>query len=151
MGGEAQRLAGWVCDGPCRQGARLISSRIVSGRDGAVLDAEAALEQQRHRRVPDAFVVVVGRDAGDGAVLVADPGDDRGEHVGEFGADDQEPFGVGLGRCDLQQRDEFAGGWAGCSGSGCGGESSVSSSIRMPVWRSTSTAAQVQNARCSSR
>ena len=30
-------------------------------------------------------------------------------------------------------------------------DSSVSSSIRMPVWRRTSTAAQVQNAWCSSR
>ena len=29
--------------------------------------------------------------------------------------------------------------------------SSVSSSMRTPVWRSTSTAAQAQNARCSSR
>ena len=32
------------------------------------------------------------------------------EHVGELGADQQEPFGVGLGRGDLQQRDEFPGG-----------------------------------------
>jgi hypothetical protein len=31
------------------------------------------------------------------------------QHVGEFGADDQQPFGVGLGRGDLQQRDELAG------------------------------------------
>ena len=33
------------------------------GGDGAVLDAEPALEQQRHRRVPDPFVGVVGGDA----------------------------------------------------------------------------------------
>ena len=33
--------------------------------------------------------------------------DDRGQDVGEFGADDQQTFGVGLGRRDLQQRDEF--------------------------------------------
>ena len=32
------------------------------------------------------------------------------EHVGQFGADHQQPFGVGLGRRDLQQRDELAGG-----------------------------------------
>ena len=31
------------------------------------------------------------------------------EHIGEFGRDDQEPFGVGLGRGDLQQRDQLAG------------------------------------------
>ena len=31
------------------------------------------------------------------------------EDVGEFGADDQQPFGVGLGRRDLQQRDQLAG------------------------------------------
>ena len=39
----------------------------------------------------------------------ADPADDRAEHVGELGADDQEPFGVGLGGRDLQQRHELAG------------------------------------------
>ena len=37
-------------------------------------------------------------------------GGDRGEHVGELGADDQQTFGVGLGRGDLQQRDQLAGG-----------------------------------------
>ncbi|GGJ49371.1 hypothetical protein GCM10010121_070660 [Streptomyces brasiliensis] len=30
--------------------------------------------------------------------------DDRAEHVGELGADQQETFLVGLRRCDLQQR-----------------------------------------------
>ena len=74
-----------------------------------MLDAEPALEQQRHRRVPDPFVGVVGGDAAQRAVAVADPVDDRGEDVGEFGADDQQPFGVGLRRCDLQQRDGFTG------------------------------------------
>jgi hypothetical protein len=73
-----------------------------------VLDAEAALEQQRHWWVPDAFVSVVGGDAADRAVCASDAGDDRGEDVGEFGADHEQPFGVGLGRRDLQQRDEFA-------------------------------------------
>ena len=56
------------------------------------------------------LVVVVGHHEGDRAAAVADPGDDGRQHVGEFGADDQEPFGVGLGRGDLQQRDELAGG-----------------------------------------
>jgi len=46
-----------------------------------VLDAEPALEQQRHGRVPHPFVGVVGRDAAQGAVIVADPADDRGETI----------------------------------------------------------------------
>ena len=50
----------------------------------------------------------------------ADPEDDRGEDLAEFGADDQEPFLVGLGRGDLQQRDDLAGG-----GQGVGGEAAV--------------------------
>ena len=55
-------------------------------------------------------MVVVGGDQGDGPAAAADPADDGAEHVGELGADDQEPFGVGLGRGDLQERDELAGG-----------------------------------------
>jgi hypothetical protein len=43
-------------------------------------------------------VGVVGGGERDGPVGAADPGDDRGQGVGEFGADDEEPFGVGLGR-----------------------------------------------------
>jgi hypothetical protein len=54
-------------------------------------------------------VGVVGGDAAQRAVPAADPADDRGEDVGEFGADDQQPFGVGLRRCDLQQRNGFPG------------------------------------------
>ena len=43
--------------------------------------------------------------------VAADAGDDGAEHVGELGADDgQQPLGVGLGRGDLQQRDQLAGG-----------------------------------------
>ena len=52
---------------------------------------------------------------------------------------------VGLGRRDRQQRDQLA-----VAGSRywtrLWGESSVSSSRRMPVWRRTSMAAQAQNA-----
>ena len=40
----------------------LITLADGGGGDGAVLDAEPALEQQRHRRVPDPFVGVVGGD-----------------------------------------------------------------------------------------
>ena len=77
--------------------------------DHVVLGAGPALEQQRGRRHPGAFVPVPAADQRHGSAGVTDPADDGAEHVGEFGADDQEPFGVGLGRRDLQQRDQFAG------------------------------------------
>ncbi len=83
---------------------------MAAGAQWPVFQAPVPLEQQRHRRVPDLFVVVVGRDQGDAAGGFTDPGDDGGEHVGQFRGDDQEPFGVGLGRGDLQQRNQFAGG-----------------------------------------
>ena len=79
-------------------------------RDGPVLDADLALEQQRHRRVPDPFVDVVGDHQRHRAVVAADPADDRAEDVGQLGRDDQQPLGIGLGRGDLQQRDQLAGG-----------------------------------------
>lgn len=41
---------------------------------------------------------------------MADPADDGAEHVGQLGADDQEPLGVGLGWGDLQQWDQLPGG-----------------------------------------
>ena len=53
---------------------------------------------------------VVGGDQRDGAVGAAEPADDGAEDVGQFGADQQQPFGVGLGRGDLQQRHQLAGG-----------------------------------------
>jgi len=52
---------------------------------------------------------VVGGDAADGAVPLPDAGDDGGEDVGEFRADHEQPFGVGLRRRYLQQRHEHAG------------------------------------------
>lgn len=42
--------------------------------------------------------------------MVAGWVDDRCQDVGELGADDQQPLGVGLGRGDLQQRDDFGAG-----------------------------------------
>ncbi len=39
--------------------------------------------------------------------------DDGGQDVGQFGADDQQPFGVGLGRGDLHQRDQLGAGRRG--------------------------------------
>ena len=81
----------------------------AAGGDWPVLDADFALEQQGHRRVPDAFVDVVGHCQRDHAVGVADPADDRAEHLCQLRFDDQQPFGVGLRRGDVQQRDELAG------------------------------------------
>jgi hypothetical protein len=83
---EPQRHSGGVGDaGAGERPVEPFADR--GGGDGAVLDAEAALEQQRHRWVPDTLVRVVGGDAADGTVVAADAGDDRGEDVGEFGAD----------------------------------------------------------------
>ena len=102
-----------------------LTSRAVperAGGDGAVLDAEPALEQQRHGRVPHPFVGVVGRDAAQGTVVVADAADDRSEDIGEFGADHQQPFGVRFRRRDLQQRDGFTGAGKGVLDEGCDGK-----------------------------
>ena len=68
------------------------------------------LEQHGHGRGELAFVDVVGDDERDSAGAVPDAGDDGGEHVGEFGRDDQEPFDIALGRGDVQQRDQLPGG-----------------------------------------
>jgi hypothetical protein len=89
--------------------APLRRPRIPAVGIGRFSRAMTPLEQQRRRRVPDALVGVVGGDERDGAASAADPGDDRGQDVGQFRADDEEPFGVGLGRRDRQQRDQLAG------------------------------------------
>ena len=108
--GESQWPAAGVGHAGAVQG---VVDELADGRaaDRAGLAAEAALEQQRYRRVPYAFVVVVGHGQRHGAVLAADPADDGGEYVGELGPDDQEPFDVGLGRGNVQQRDQLAAGW----------------------------------------
>jgi hypothetical protein len=83
--------------------------RIPSMGMGSVRQADLALEQQRQRRVPDLLMVVVGDHEWEAAVGGADAADDRGQYVGEFRGDDQEPFLVGLGGGDLQQRNKFTG------------------------------------------
>jgi hypothetical protein len=71
-------------------------------RDRPVLRPDPALEQHGCRRQPQPFPGVVGGHQGDCSGLpVTDPVDDRGEDLGEFGTDDQEPFGVCLRRHDL--------------------------------------------------
>ena len=107
------KRSGWPVAGSVSPVAAMASSsmeRIAEALMGAVLAADAALEQQRQWWQPDAFVVVVGGDERDGAVGAADAADDGAENLGELGADHQEPFGVGLRWCDLQQRHDFAGG-----------------------------------------
>jgi hypothetical protein len=54
-------------------------------------------------------VGVVGGGEGDDRAGAADAGDDGGQGVGEFGADDEEALGVFLGRGDRQQGDQLAG------------------------------------------
>lgn len=68
----------------------------------------------------DAFGAVVAADQRQLGVVAADMGDDLGERHRELGADDQEPFLVGLGRGDLQHRDHLA-----CGGQPVGHERSV--------------------------
>jgi len=53
--------------------------------DRAVLGLETALEQDRGRRLPCAFVAVVGRDERYCAGGLADPADDGGQHICELG------------------------------------------------------------------
>ena len=106
--GVAHRLAGGIFDTDL--GERVVELGAQHGlADGAVVESASPLEQQRHGRVVDAFVLVVGHHQRDVEAIAADAGDDGREHIGEFGRDDQQPFGVGLGRDDLQERNEFPG------------------------------------------
>lgn len=71
--------------------------------------ADTALEQQRHRRVPDPLVDIVGGHQRDRTAASSQAADDDGKDVRQFRADQQEPFAVGLGWGDLQQGHDFAG------------------------------------------
>lgn len=75
----------------------------------------------------------------------ADAFEDLGEGADQLGSGDDQPFDVGLGRRDVEQRDGLMGGGNGVRLQGEMVSSSISS-MRMPVWRRTSTAAQTQNA-----
>jgi hypothetical protein len=94
-------------------------------------------------------VDVVGDDEGNGAAAVADAGDDGGEYVGELGRDRSRSTSVLDGAMCSSGISSPVEGSLYWTRLWC--ESSVSSSTRMPVDRSTSTAAQVQNAVLSSR
>ena len=53
-------------------------------------------------------MAVVGTDRGNHLVRPADAAHDRAEGIGEFEADEKQPFLVGLRRGDLQEGDGFA-------------------------------------------
>ena len=80
------------------------------GAEPAGFGAEAALEQQRCRRQPDALVPVVGGDAGHFPGAVADAADNGGKDISQVGADYQKSLCVSLGRGDLKKRHQLAGG-----------------------------------------
>ena len=96
---------------PVAASALMSSLRMRGGGERPVLAADRCVgtaaawagsrpAPARRRRPP----------AGSAPLGAAEPADDGAEDVGEFGADQQQPFGVGLGRGDLQQRHELAGG-----------------------------------------
>ena len=86
---------------------------VRGGGEGAAFSADAALKQQRHRRVPDLLPNVVGDHEWNGCARGCVDANDRLKDISQLGADQQEPFGVGLGRGDLQQRHESGGRAAG--------------------------------------
>ena len=55
------------------------------------------------------FGLVVSGQQRDVLVAVADSGGDLREDLGEFGADDEKTFPVGLGWGELQQQDDSTG------------------------------------------
>ena len=75
-----------------------------------ISERKSALEQDRSRWPPDAFVAVVDRNERDCPVGVTDSADHGRQHVRQLRGDDQEPLLVGLRRDDLQQRHDLAGG-----------------------------------------
>jgi hypothetical protein len=107
--GESVRASPPALVGPVAAGA---DERFLDRGRGerAVFGADVTLEQQRHRRVLDLLADVVGGNQRYRPVGGAQASDDGAEDVGEFRADQQEPFGVGLGRGDPQQRYDCAGG-----------------------------------------
>jgi len=77
-----------------------VSDETTSER--AMFGSGSPLEQQRRWRKPHPLVAVVGAHERDCSVRTADAADDRAEHVGEFRADYEQSFGIGLGWGDLQ-------------------------------------------------
>jgi hypothetical protein len=72
----------------------------VRHRDG--VQSPPSLKQEGQRRAVEPFGVVIPGDQRQPFVAIPDALDDSGENVGQFRADDQQPFLVGLGRGDPQ-------------------------------------------------
>ena len=87
MGRESQWLTGcWVGQAGAEQcGGENVANDVRA--DPAALGAESALEQQRRWWQPYTFLPVVGGDQWDLAGVVADPVDDRAEHIRQFRRD----------------------------------------------------------------
>ena len=84
VGGEDQRLPGRVGQpGPGERGVEHVAHG--AGGDLPGLGAAAPLEQQRGRWLPEVLVAVVAGGQRDLPVRLLQPGDDRGQHVGEVG------------------------------------------------------------------
>jgi hypothetical protein len=82
--GVAHRVPAGVFDAECGQRVVEVFAQRGLG-DRAGFQSPAPLEQQRHGRVVDAFVLVVGDHQRHVGLAGADPGDDGGQHVGELG------------------------------------------------------------------
>jgi hypothetical protein len=78
------------------------------GAHHAHLSAVASLEQVGQWSAGHPFVMVVAGHQRDLLLAATDAMHHSGEYVGQFWGDQQEPFVVQLGRCDLQQRHDLA-------------------------------------------
>ena len=107
VGGEGQ-----PCElGPgLRQGQAGALQHALDGLGGQHRSrgAELALEQERHRLAPDPLVFVVARQERDRRLPVQVAADDRGDDGEQLGRHGDDPFAVGLGRCDHQQGGDLA-------------------------------------------
>ena len=109
VGGEPQRGPVDVHDGrPDGQiGQQAADPR---GRDDVESMLVGALEQVRQGRPEGPFVAVVARQQRHVSVGALDAAQDAGQHCDEVGVGGHDPFPVGLGRADLQQRHHVSGG-----------------------------------------
>jgi hypothetical protein len=90
--------------------------------DDSAIDAALGLEQERQRFAEDSFIGVVAGCQRHVLELAAGSLAQGGEYVSELGGDDEHPFGVGLGRHDLQQEEPLTGAGRGVGGDRGGSE-----------------------------
>jgi hypothetical protein len=84
------KISGWPAASvsPARASAALSMLRTVAVETCRVSVPARRWKQQRGRGLPDVLVVVVAGGERDLPFWLLQPGDDRGQHVGEFGRDD---------------------------------------------------------------